>query len=88
MKAPPSALEQLHQAYDLIDRALQQAPQLYACHLDQALLLLVLALRRARRSPKLRRPRPPADSPQPCFAFWYQSSPSAAAHSEQSKRKR
>ncbi len=87
MKAPPSVLEQLHEAYDLIDQALQQAPRLYDCHLDQALLLLVLALRRARRSPKLRRPRPPTSSPQPCFAFWYQSSPPASPRCEQIKSK-
>lgn len=41
-------------AYEIVAEVLGQAPQLYDCHLDQALLVLVLAMRRARRSPKLR----------------------------------
>jgi hypothetical protein len=35
---------------------LARAPQLYDCHLDQALLVLALSIKRARRSPKLRPP--------------------------------
>jgi hypothetical protein len=46
-------------AYDLVAETLREAPQLYDCHLDQALLVLVLAMKRARRSPKLRYPRQP-----------------------------
>jgi hypothetical protein len=46
-------------AYDLVAQTLREAPQLYDCHLDQALLVLVLAMKRARRSPKLRYPRQP-----------------------------
>jgi hypothetical protein len=38
---------------------LGQAPQLYDLHLDQALLVLVLAMKRTRRSPKLHAPRRP-----------------------------
>jgi len=37
----------------------RQAPQLYDLHLDQALLVLVLAMKRARRSPRLRAHRRP-----------------------------
>ena len=36
----------------------------YDCHLDQALLVLVLAMKRARRSPRLRYCRQP-DSQEP-----------------------
>ena len=57
MHPPFSILNQLQRAYDLIVDVLGEAPQLYDCHLDQALLVLVLAMKRARRSPKLRRPR-------------------------------
>jgi hypothetical protein len=46
-------------ASDAVQAATAQAPQLYDCHLDQALLVLVLAMKRARRSPKLRRHRCP-----------------------------
>lgn len=52
-------LDNLELAYDLVAETLREAPQLYDCHLDQALLVLVLAMKRARRSPKLRRPRQP-----------------------------
>lgn len=45
-------LENLQVAYDLVVESLRQAPQLYDCHLDQALLVLILAMKRARRSPK------------------------------------
>ncbi len=54
MQPPLSVLEKLQLAYDLLAGALGQAPQLYDSHLDQALLLLVLAMKRARHSPKLR----------------------------------
>jgi hypothetical protein len=57
MQPQPSVLEELQLAYDLVADALGKAPQLYDCHLDQALLVLVLAMKRARRSPRLRRPR-------------------------------
>jgi hypothetical protein len=49
-----SVLDQLQVAYQIVADALREAPQLYECHLDQALLVLVLAMKRARRSPKLR----------------------------------
>lgn len=54
-----SALEKLQIAYNLVAEVLGQAPQLYDTHLDQALLVLVLAMKRARRSPKLRCPPHP-----------------------------
>jgi hypothetical protein len=57
MQTEASILSQLQFAYELVADILGQAPQLYECHLDQALLVLVLAMNRARRSPKLRRPR-------------------------------
>jgi hypothetical protein len=60
MEPELSVLEKLEVAYDIVADALRQAPQLYDTHLDQALLVLVLAMKRARRSPKLRRPRHPA----------------------------
>jgi len=62
-----SVLENLQVAYDLVVESLRQAPQLYDCHLDQALLVLILAMKRARRSPKLRRPHPP--DPREPFLF-------------------
>jgi len=59
MNEQQSVLEELQVAYDIVADVLGRAPQLYDLHLDQALLLLVLAMKRARRSPKLRpRPRP------------------------------
>ena len=60
MQTEASILRQLQFAYELVADILAQAPQLYDCHLDQALLVLVLAMNRARRSPKLRRSRHPA----------------------------
>ena len=54
----PPILHKLQIAYDLVAQSLREAPQLHDCHLDQALLVLVLAMKRARRSPKLRYPRP------------------------------
>lgn len=59
MQTEASILSQLQFAYELVADILAQAPQFYDCHLDQALLVLVLAMNRARRSPKLRRPRQP-----------------------------
>ena len=59
MEPQSSVLEELQRAYDLVADVLGQAPQLYDCPLDQALLVLVLAMKRAQRSPRLRpRPRP------------------------------
>jgi len=49
-------LEKLEAAYDLVADSLRQAPQLHDVHLDQALLVLVLAMKRARRSRQLRPP--------------------------------
>ena len=57
MEQPFSVLEELEAAYAIIAEVLGRAPQLYDCHLDQALLVLALSIKRARRSPKLR-PRP------------------------------
>ena len=59
MQPYPSILDQLQAAYTLVADALGQAPQLHDCHLDQALLVLVLAMKRARRSPRLRLVRRP-----------------------------
>jgi len=64
MEFEPSVLQKLQIAYDIIADALGQAPQLYDCHLDQALLVLVLSMKRARRSPKLRQPPQPDDREQ------------------------
>jgi hypothetical protein len=54
MQPPFSVLEELEAAYAIIAEVLGRAPQLYDCHLDQALLVLALSIKRARRSPKLR----------------------------------
>jgi hypothetical protein len=51
-----SVLEKLQYAYEFVAEALGEAPQLHDCHLDQALLVIVLAMKRARRSPHLRPP--------------------------------
>jgi len=59
MELEPSVLQKLQIAYDIVADVLGQAPQLHDCHLDQALLVLVLSMKRDRRSPKLRQPRPP-----------------------------
>ena len=53
-------LEKLELAFDLVAGCLREAPQLHDCHLDQALLVIVLAMKRARRSRNL---RPPPASP-------------------------
>jgi hypothetical protein len=57
MEQPPSVLEDLQVAYAIVAEVLGRAPQLYDCHLDQALLVLALSIKRAQRSPKLRPPR-------------------------------
>ena len=57
MQQPISVLEELEVAYGIVAEVLGRAPQLYDCHLDQALLVLALSIKRVRRSPKLR-PRP------------------------------
>lgn len=54
-----SVLEKLELAYDLVADTLRQSPQLHDCHLDQALLVIVLSMKRARRSRQLRPPPPP-----------------------------
>ena len=59
MEPELSVLEKLQVAYDILADVLRQAPQLYDTHLDQALLVLVLAMKRAQRSPKLRPPPRP-----------------------------
>ena len=64
MKSDLTVLEKLQTAYDLVADVLGQAPQLYDLHLDQALLVLVLAMKRARRSPKLHAHRRPEYSEQ------------------------
>jgi len=53
-----SVLEKLQIAHELVADALGQAPQLHDAYLDQALLVLVLAMKRARRSKRLRPPSP------------------------------
>jgi hypothetical protein len=57
MEIRPSVLDRLYVAYGIVAETLGEAPQLHDCHLDQALLVLSLAIKRARRSPKLRQPR-------------------------------
>jgi hypothetical protein len=59
MEPELSVLEKLQTAYDIVADVLGQAPQLYDIHLDQALLVLVLAMKRARRSRRLHTPRRP-----------------------------
>jgi len=51
MSPQSSVLNKLQIAYRLVADSLPDAPQLYDCHLDQALLVLVLAMKRARRAP-------------------------------------
>jgi hypothetical protein len=62
MERPLPILYQLEMAYDLVADVLRQAPQLHDTHLDQALLVIVLAMKRARRSRTLRPPSPPRPS--------------------------
>lgn len=59
MERELSILEKLEAAYDIVADVLRQAPQLHDCHLDQALLVIVLAMKRSRRSRKLRPPPAP-----------------------------
>ena len=59
---PLSVLEKLEITHGLLADILGRAPQLYDLHLDTALLLLVLAIKRARRSHRLR-VRPVPDYP-------------------------
>jgi len=49
-----SVLEKLEIAHRLVAEVLGQAPQLYDCRLDQALLVLELSRKRAQRSPQMR----------------------------------
>jgi hypothetical protein len=58
MERELSVLEKLEIAYDIVADILREAPQLHDCHLDQALLVMVLAMKRARRSRQLRPPPP------------------------------
>lgn len=59
MQPQLSVLEKLEVVHRMLADILGRAPQLYDLHLDQSLLLLVLAIKRARRSHKLRcRPAP------------------------------
>jgi hypothetical protein len=67
MELEPSVLQKLHVAYEIVADVLGQAPQLHDCHLDQALLVLILSMKRARRSPKLRQPRQPVYREQDLF---------------------
>jgi hypothetical protein len=59
MPLQPSVLDQLQLAQRLITQALSQAPSLYDCRLDQALLVLAWSIQRARRSPRMRWRLPP-----------------------------
>lgn len=59
MERELSVLEKLQIAYELVADALGQAPVLHDTHLDQALLVLVLAMKRARRSKHLCPPPAP-----------------------------
>ena len=64
-----SALEKLCLAYELVGDALSQAPELYDARLDQALLLIYLATKRARRIPRLRPAKSRRYPPQPDLPF-------------------
>ena len=50
--------EKLQIAHEFVADALGQAPQLHDAYLDQALLVLVMAMKRVRRSKRLRPPHP------------------------------
>jgi hypothetical protein len=56
---PPdiSPLEKLSIAYNLVGEVLSLAPELYDSRLDQALMLIHFASKRARRIPRLRPPK-------------------------------
>jgi hypothetical protein len=58
MLPPPSVFDKLQLAQRLVAEALSQAPSLYDCRLDQALLVLSWSIQRARRSPRMRWPLP------------------------------
>jgi hypothetical protein len=59
MSVELSILEKLEIAHRLIAEVLGRTPQLYDCRLDQALLVLALAIKRAPRSPQMRLRLPP-----------------------------
>jgi len=63
-----STLEKLQIAHRLVAETLGRAPQLYDCRLDQALLVLELAMKRAHRSPHMRLRLPP-DRREEMFLF-------------------
>ncbi|MBU6401062.1 MAG: hypothetical protein KGS61_12135 [Verrucomicrobia bacterium] len=63
-----SVLEKLEIAHRLVAEVLGRTPQLYDCRLDQALLVLELSLKRARRSPQMRL-RLPLDRREANFLF-------------------
>lgn len=69
MERKLSVLEKLETAYDIVADVLREAPQLHDLHLDQALLVLVLAMKRARRSRRLHPPRQPHWRNQPPLPF-------------------
>ena len=54
MEQEMTVLEKLQIAHELIADASGQAPQLHDAYLDQALLVLVWAMKRVRRSKPLR----------------------------------
>lgn len=54
-----SVLEKLEIAHRLVAEVLGRTPQLYDYRLDQALLVLELSMKRARRSPQMRLRLPP-----------------------------
>ena len=63
MPPQPSVLDKLQLAQRLVAEVLGQAPTLYDCRLDQALLVLSWSIQRARRSPRMRWPAPPGYDP-------------------------
>jgi hypothetical protein len=63
-----SVLEKLEIAHRLVAEVLGRTPQLHDCRLDQALLVLELSMKRARRSPHLRM-RLPRDDREEQFLF-------------------
>lgn len=69
MEPDISALEKLCLAYELVGDVLSQAPELYDARLDQALFLIYLATKRARRIPRLRPPNTRCHQPQQDLPF-------------------
>jgi len=63
-----SVLEKLEIAHRLVAEALGRTPQLHDYRLDQALLVLELSMKRARRSPHMRM-RLPRDHSEEQFLF-------------------